>query len=140
MKTDHFRREHGFTLIELMVVVAIVAILAAIAIPNYSRYMQRARRSDAQQILMQVAGAEERYYATYNSYGSLATVGFTASPLYSANRFYTVALASSASSSFKATATPVSGGPQATDGCGALSVSDTGARTAAGTTTNGSCW
>lgn len=89
---------------------------------------------------MQVAGAEERYYATYNSYSSLSTVGFTASPLYSANKYYQVALASSTSSSFVATATPVSGGPQATDGCGALSVSSTGARTAANTTTNGSCW
>ncbi len=140
MRTELPNRPYGFTLIELMVVIAIVAILAAIAIPNYSRYVQRTRRSDAQQILLQVAGAEERYYATYNSYGSLAAVGFSGTPVYSANRYYQVSVPASGSTSFTATATPVSSGPQASDGCTSLSINNAGARTAAGTTRNGSCW
>lgn len=62
------RRNNGFTLIELMIVVAIIGIIAAIAYPNYTQYVERARRSDAQGALMGLAAAMERHRTTNGSY------------------------------------------------------------------------
>lgn len=137
----------GFTLIELMVVVAIIAILAAIAVPAYSRYAFRARRADGQNLLLNIANAQERYYATFNKYGALADIGFTSTPVASEKGYYTASVAmtgpaSSSSQGFTATATPV--GAQATDACGPLSLDNTGVKTpgpaAAASNANGNCW
>ncbi|MBS7725301.1 type IV pilin protein [Pseudomonas lalucatii] len=72
------RRDEGFTLIELMIVVAVLGILAAIAYPNYTEYMDRARRAEAKTALMEGAQALERYYSVHGSYldadGNLAQV------------------------------------------------------------------
>ena len=62
------KKTSGFTLIELMIVVAIIAILAAIAIPSYGRYALRANRSDAQATIMEISGAMERLYASRYTY------------------------------------------------------------------------
>ncbi len=58
----------GFTLIELMIVVAIVSILAMIAVPSYQNSMSQARRSDGQATLMDVMAREERYFTENNTY------------------------------------------------------------------------
>ena len=60
--------EKGFTLIELMIVVAVVAILAAIAYPSYQEYVKRARRAEAQSLLNEAAAREERWRAQNGSY------------------------------------------------------------------------
>ncbi|MGO1503151.1 MAG: type IV pilin protein [Marinobacter sp.] len=62
------RQSNGFTLIELMIVVAIIGIIAAIAYPSYTQYVERARRSDAQGALMGLAAAMERHRTTNGSY------------------------------------------------------------------------
>jgi type IV pilus assembly protein PilE len=135
------RRQHGFNLVELMVVVAIIAILAAVAYPAYSRYGYRARRADAQNLLMKVATAEERYYAVHNKYGGLADIGFS-DPAPSENNYYQVAVENPDDQSFKATATAT--GVQANDVCGELSIDNTGAKRPgpddAEANANGSCW
>ena len=64
------RRQKGFTLIELMIVVAIIGILAAIAIPQFASYRQRAQDSAAKSALKNLATAQENYYAEYNTYAS----------------------------------------------------------------------
>lgn len=154
MKTEfgRTRRSAGFTLIELMVVVAVIAILAAIAIPSYSRYVYRARRIDGQQLLLKIATAEERYYALNNKYAVLSAVGFSSDTVTSEKGYYTAtvptsALAaatingvSAAAQSFTATATPV--GAQANDQCTSLVIDNTGAKTYTPTSgvTNGTCW
>jgi type IV pilus assembly protein PilE len=73
------RRGHGFTMIELMIVVVIVAILAAIAAPLYSQYLVRGQRSAARAGLLQVAQAMERYYTATGSYQT-ATNAFPLAP------------------------------------------------------------
>ena len=62
------RNRKGFTLIELMIVVAIIGILAAIAIPQFASYRQRAQDSAAKSALKNLATAQENYYAEYNTY------------------------------------------------------------------------
>ncbi|WP_163836211.1 type IV pilin protein [Spartinivicinus ruber] len=62
------KRSQGFTLVELMIVVVIVAILAAVAIPSYQEYVQKSRRADAQSELMKFAQAVERHYAKQYNY------------------------------------------------------------------------
>lgn len=138
-------RMRGFTLIELMIVVAIIAILAAIAYPAYSRYAYRARRADGQNLLMHLSTAEERYYSTYNAYtDDLTKLGYVSSNKVPSEKGYYSASVATASSSqiYTATATPQDA--QADDACGALSIDNTGAKrpgksdTAANS--NGSCW
>lgn len=138
------KRSGGFTLIELMIVVVIVAILAAIAIPAYGRYAFRAHRVDGQELLLRVANAQERHYATNNRYGSLDDMGFD-DPAVSEKGYYSVSVAipaGSSSQAFVATATPV--GNQAKDVCGALTVNSAGVKApgpeSASANRNGSCW
>lgn len=143
------RRARGFTLIELMVVVAIIAVLAALAVATYGRYAYRARRSDGQNLLMHVAQAEERYYTNYNHYPlSASSLGYTSDAPTSKDGYYTLSLKlpsnTSAGQGYVATATPVSGGAQARDVCGALSLDNTGDKQPDATQTsrnsNGACW
>lgn len=136
------RRNRGFTLIELMIVVAIVAILAAIAIPAYSRYAFRARRDEGQELLLRIAQAEERFYTAQNQYTSnLANLGYSSTVL-SERGYYQVSVATPSTTSFTATATPQ--GVQASDACGALSITNAGDKQPDASDTsansNGSCW
>jgi type IV pilus assembly protein PilE len=134
---------NGFTLLELMIVVVIIAILAAIAIPNYGRYAIRAHRVDGQELLLRVANAQERYYATHNRYGTNVAVGFQ-NPALSDKQYYSMVAvvnadpAGNSSQAFTATATPING--QEKDDCANLTISNTGTKAATGSTNNGSCW
>lgn len=65
-----FTKNKGFTLIEMMIVVAIVGILASIAYPSYQSYVERSRRSDAISILLELAQAQERFMARCGHYAS----------------------------------------------------------------------
>jgi type IV pilus assembly protein PilE len=137
------RRQHGFSLVELMVVVAIIAILAAIAYPAYSRYGYRARRADAQNLLMKVATAEERYYAVHNKYGGLADIGFS-DPAPSENNYYLVDVEATGDGGQGFVATAKGQGVQQNDVCGDLSIDNTGAKLPkaddAEANANGPCW
>lgn len=126
----------GFTLLELMIVVVIISILAAIAIPTYRRYAIRAHRVDGQELLLRVANAQERYYSTTNQYGTLADVGYTDTN--SEKGYYSVSVAQASSQAFTATATPLDG--QTADDCQNLTINNVGVKDSSGTTTNGSCW
>ncbi|HMM56792.1 MAG TPA: type IV pilin protein [Rudaea sp.] len=133
----------GFTLIELMVVVAIIALLASLAYYNYSRYAFRARRVDGQNLLTSIAAAEQRYYTNFNNYTSTITgssstsLGFSSAT--SDRGYYSaVAAVASGAQTYVLTATPA--GPQATDQCHNLTLTDTGVKGQSGNTSNGSCW
>jgi type IV pilus assembly protein PilE len=143
------RKPGGFTLIELMIAVAIVAILMAIAIPNYQNQVRKSRRTSAKTALLDVAGREEKYYATNNNYpASLSSVGYTnvdgsgalQVPNNTNEDYYSVkiSLATAPATGFTATATPV--GDQKKDSCGSFSVTDLGVQTATGSTGGSGCW
>jgi type IV pilus assembly protein PilE len=142
------RAARGFTLIELMIVVAVIAILASLAYYNYGRYGYRVRRVDGREMLLRVAAAEERFFTNTNAYTTDLTspaptgLGFTS--VDSEKGYYSIAATvTNGGASYTLTATPVAGGPQASDdACGALSITDTGVKlpTGTGSGNNGTCW
>jgi type IV pilus assembly protein PilE len=120
----------GFTLIELMIAVLIVAITAAIAIPSYTSYLVKSRRTAAQTHLMDIAQRQQQYLLDMRSYApDLATLSVTTPT--TVTRYYTVTLSNTSGPppTFTATAMPVAGSSQASDG--ALSIDYTGAKTPA---------
>ena len=144
-------RARGFTLIELMVTVVIVAILASIAIPAYTAQIRRSRRTEARTALLDLAGREERFLATNNHYSNTpAELAYTALPIAVASGYYTLDVAVTAGDSttaptFTATATPVAGQGQDKDGdCqGGFTLTSTGAqssRNSGGTDSSAICW
>lgn len=127
MKTKVFNK--GFTLIELMVVVAIVGILAAIAYPSYTRYVADARRADAQTNMFELAQFMERYYVSNGRYttqtGAAPDLPFTKTPRDGADEFYTLALNNVSNSTYTLTATiKVTTG----DSCGNLTLTHNGVK------------
>lgn len=124
-------RARGFTLIEVIVVMAIIAILAAIALPNYSEYIQRGYRSDAKTALLQAAQWQERFRTENNRYSAALPAGMVNVP--ATGPRYTIAVAQPGGpQSFTLTATRV--GAQANDPCGDFTLDQTGARGAVNNT------
>lgn len=78
LKSSRFSNTKGFSLVELMVVVAIIGILAAIAVPSVSKYMAKARQSEAKSNLASLYTAEKAFFAEYNTFDTrFASIGYT---------------------------------------------------------------
>ncbi|MEO5625217.1 MAG: type IV pilin protein [Dokdonella sp.] len=131
----------GFTLIELMIVIAIIAIIAAIALPSYARYAFRARRAEGKDLAMRVASQEERYYTNLNRYTPNIVADLGIGSVTSENGYYTVAVVLGATNqTYTIRATPV--GIQAGDSCLTLLINNSGSKDWTGTKPppNGACW
>ena len=129
------RVARGFTLIELMIVVAVIALLATIAYPSYNNYLARSRRADAQQFIMQMDSRqkqiliEQRAYATAPNALNVASSGWTCTAASCTNAFYTVTFnpaVDNAATPPSYTICAVPAGTQASDGT--LTLDSTGAK------------
>ena len=142
----------GFTLLELVIALAIVAVLASIATPAYRGYILRANRSDGRAALLALAAAQEKFYLQCNVYTAILDVAHenTCSPpslrfaTTSERGYYMLEVTGADASAWTATATAVSGTPQARDrACWMLRLDSTGARTSSasdGAPGEASCW
>ena len=108
------RNMRGITLIELMIVVVIVGILAAIAYPNYQEFTARAKRNEARAALLRLATNQERFYLNNNTFTTdMTQIGFSSSPFTTETGYYVVSVTSATPSNFSATATYQHGGSEA---------------------------
>lgn len=131
MTTGYTKKNSGFTLIELMIAVAIISIIAAIAIPSYNDSVRKTKRTDAKAALAKAATLQERYYTENNGYtNDITDVGGSASE----EGYYTLSSDTSAcaSSCFVLTATVNAGGEQALDEtCWTFTLDHTGRKASA---------
>ena len=88
----YMKKNKGFTLIEVMIVVAIIGILAAIAYPSYDEYVKRGNRAEGQAFLNEVAARQERYFSQNNKYAASASVSTLPTTTVSETGKYTLSL------------------------------------------------
>jgi type IV pilus assembly protein PilE len=143
-------RQRGVNLIELLVVVAIVAILSAVAYPSYVQQIVETKRTAGKNILMQVADRQQQFFMDNKTYATdLTSLGFTANPLIVGDdgravaagdddSVYSVVLSNVAATTFTATATPLHGQLDRDTECGALALNQSGTQTQGGSGTE--CW
>jgi type IV pilus assembly protein PilE len=137
------KKNNGFTLVELMIVVAIAGILFAIVLPGYKAYVLKSHRSTAISAIMDLASREARYYTTQNTYtSSLVTLGYASDPMPlsvsgGTTTYYNLSVQSSSASSFTLQAVPT--GNQTSDTCGTYTYTSLGQKgISSGTLSD--CW
>lgn len=143
-------RESGFSLIELVIVMVVAAILAAIAIPMYMSQVRESRRTDARTALLDLASREERYFATNNTYTTSASaLGYSGwgsgYPIGSGYYYIEQPVLNPTglpTPSYSITSAPT--GTQTADTCATFTITSTGQQTATlssgGTDSSGICW
>jgi type IV pilus assembly protein PilE len=142
------RRTRGFSLVELMVVIAVVAILSAIALGAYRQYMLRTNRTDGTMVLLKLQAAEEKYFLQNNTYtanlgtdGLGVTGGTGVTSMTTARGFYTIAVAAGATTtlatSYLLTAAAAAGQVKDTS-CPTLTIDDQGIH--GPSSTAATCW
>jgi len=149
-RTRHASSQLGFTLIELMIVVAIVAILSAIAYPSYERYVIKTKRSVAQSALLQVADRQQQFFMDNKQFAAdLTNLGFPANPYVlnddgastvasDTQAVYSVSLSNVTATTWTATAAPLQGQLSRDSYCGSLSLTQAGAKGKTGSSDK--CW
>jgi type IV pilus assembly protein PilE len=150
--------QRGFTLVELLIAMVIVSILAAIAIPSYSRYILKSRRTEAKSALLDLASLEERYFSTNNTYTTApSNLGYPAGTAVSfpvGSSYYSItainvinavapinATSAGTPASYTITAVPINSQVNDTT-CTSFTISSSGQQSATGNDPNPSvdCW
>ena len=133
MRTMKYMR--GVTLMELMIVVVIVGILAAIAYPSYRQFVERAKRTEAKALLLQIAIDQERFYLQNSTFGDMADLQYD-EPQITDSDAYSVTITTNTPSNFTATATYLLGGEEEGK-CLTFTIDGRGTKTSA---PDGDCW
>ena len=136
------RKLSGFTLIELMIVVAVIAILAMIAIPAYTDSVAKGRRGEGKATILSAAQGLQRCFTRFNAYddaGCATATALEGGGLTSENGFYVVTGAVDPTT-YTLTATPQGTQAGDDDGCGNLTLDQTGTRGVSGTFAVTKCW
>ncbi len=133
-------KNSGFTLIEVLITIAILGILTAIVIPSHNGSTTKSRRTDAKIALMESASSLEKCFVLNNQYNHASCTSYPASGadvVYSSEGHYQVVATAISATAFTLTATPVDNSPQSNDSyCASFSITSTGSKTA----TNADCW
>ena len=125
----------GVTLLELMIVVVIIGILTAIAYPSYRQFVERAKRTEAKALLLQIAIDQERFYLQNSTFGNMADLQFD-EPQMTDSDAYSVTITANNASNFSATATYQLGGEEESK-CLTFTIDGRGTKTSA---PDGDCW
>ena len=128
----------GITLIELMIVVVIIGILAAVAYPNYQEFSARAKRNEARAALLRLATNQERFYMNNNTFTEdLTALGFGTTPTWiTETGYYEISVTDATPSNFTATASYLQGGREAGK-CLTFTIDARGSKTSA---PDSDCW
>ncbi len=132
-------RKYGFTLIEVLITVAIIGILGAVAYPSYSSYVTKSKRAEPQKELLELANLMEQYFIDHREYtDKLSELGGSGDSYLTESGNYTISATTNANgSTFTLTATVKSGSSQSGDSeCATMSVDHVGQKTA----TSANCW
>lgn len=147
---ESVRKVSGFTLVELMIVVAIVGVLVGIAYPAYMGSIQKSRRADAMTELSDLATRLQRCYTTNTTFNSVEGICITKDSvtatdgIKSSEKFYVIKGSSFSKTAYKLTATPIAGTSQASDKqCQTFTLTQSGEKAAFDADNNNStesCW
>jgi type IV pilus assembly protein PilE len=127
-------KKRGYTLIEIMIVIAIVAILVALALPGYGHFVRKARRADAQTDILHFVGVAQRDFTEENSYVNSKSLKPTDGDFY----VFSFPDGDPTQSAYKIQAAPKSGTSQVDDACGTMMITETGLKTKTGSDSH--CW
>ena len=134
------KNNSGFTLIEVLITIAILGILTAIVIPSHNGSTTKSRRTDAKIALMESASSLEKCFVINNQYDHASCTSYPASGadvVYSSEGHYKIVATALSATAFTLTASAADNSPQTNDShCASFSISSTGAKTA----TNSDCW
>ena len=121
-----YARKRGFTLIELMIVVAVIAVLGAIALPSYQDYVRKGRRADGRALLQAASLAQEKHRLGNVTFANLATLCPALAPCNSEQANYSLAVTVTSPTAYTLTANATSSSQLGDTGCTAITLTVAG--------------